>query len=78
MNWAVCLSIPRMSRSSTGFTQEFTNESTDYAEVCREKKHLVLRDLLGSDVNRLTALLTDIFQLHRSRQGITRGGMPPG
>ena len=52
--------------------QEFTNESTDYAEVCREKKHLVLRDLLGSDVNRLTALLTDIFQLHRSRRDYTR------
>ena len=52
--------------------QEFTGESTDYAEVCREKKHLVLRDLLGSDVNRLTALLTDIFALHRSRRDYTR------
>ena len=51
---------------------EFTGESVDYAEVCREKKHLVLRDLLGSDVNRLTALLNDIFQLHRSRRDYTR------
>ena len=51
---------------------EFTCESTDYAEVCREKKHLVLRDLLGSDVNRLTALLADIFQLHRARRDYTR------
>jgi (1->4)-alpha-D-glucan 1-alpha-D-glucosylmutase len=50
----------------------FTGESTDYGEVCREKKHLVLRDLLGSDVNRLTALLNDIFQLHRSRRDYTR------
>lgn len=51
---------------------EFTEESTDYAEVCREKKHLVLRDILGSDVTRLTTLLTDIFQLHRSRRDFTR------
>jgi (1->4)-alpha-D-glucan 1-alpha-D-glucosylmutase len=51
---------------------EFTCESTDYAEVCREKKHLVLRDLLGSDVNRLTALLAEIFQLHRARRDYTR------
>ena len=51
---------------------DFTGESTDYAEVCREKKHLVLRDLLGSDVNRLTALLNDIFQFHRARRDYTR------
>jgi (1->4)-alpha-D-glucan 1-alpha-D-glucosylmutase len=31
-----------------------------------------LRDLLGSDVNRLTALLNDIFQLHRARRDYTR------
>jgi (1->4)-alpha-D-glucan 1-alpha-D-glucosylmutase len=51
---------------------EFTGESTDYVEVCRDKKHLVLREILGSDVNRLTTLLNDIFQLHRSRRDYTR------
>ena len=51
---------------------EFTSDGTDYAEICREKKHLVLRDMLGSDVNRLTTLLNDIFQLHRSRRDYTR------
>lgn len=51
---------------------DFTGDTTDYAKVCHEKKHLVLRDLLGSDVNRLTALLADIFQLHRSRRDYTR------
>jgi (1->4)-alpha-D-glucan 1-alpha-D-glucosylmutase len=52
--------------------RDFTGDSTDYGEVCRDKKHLVLRDLLGSDVNRLTALLNDIFQLHRARRDYTR------
>ncbi len=52
--------------------RDFTGDSTDYAEVCRDKKHMVLRDLLGSDVNRLTALLNDIFQLHRARRDYTR------
>src|SRR5690606_39847823 len=32
---------------------ELTGEPTDYVEVVRDKKHLVLRDLLGSDLNRL-------------------------
>ena len=52
--------------------RDFTGESTNYAEVCRDKKHMVLRDLLGSDVNRLTALLNDIFQLRRARRDYTR------
>jgi (1->4)-alpha-D-glucan 1-alpha-D-glucosylmutase len=52
--------------------RDFTGDTTDYAEVCRDKKHMVLRDLLGSDVNRLTALLNDIFQLHRARRDYTR------
>ncbi len=50
----------------------FTSESTDYAAICREKKHLVLRDLLGSDVNRLTALLANIFENHREQRDFTR------
>ena len=29
---------------------KFTGDSTDYDTVCRERKHRVLRDLLGSDV----------------------------
>ena len=39
----------------------FTGQATDYPEACRDKKHRVLRDLLGSDVNRMTELLVDIF-----------------
>ena len=50
----------------------FTRESVDYAAVCRDKKHRVLRDLLGSDVNRLTTLLTEICGLHRDQRDFTR------
>ncbi len=50
----------------------FTHESTDYGFVCRDKKHRVLRDLLGSDVNRLTTLLTEICESHRDQRDYTR------
>src|SRR5579884_1503927 len=51
---------------------EFTGEPTDYAAICRDKKHLVLRELLGSDINRLTTLLSDICECHRERRDYTR------
>ena len=50
----------------------FTGEPTDYAAVCRDKKHRVLRDLLGSDVNRLTDLLTEICESQRDQRDYTR------
>lgn len=40
----------------------FTGQPGEYAEVVREKKLLVLRETLGSDVNRLTALWLTICQ----------------
>ncbi len=63
------------SDHADAFTQiysEFTGETTDYAAVCRDKKHWVLRDLLGSDVNRLTSLLMSICERHRERRDYTR------
>ena len=56
----------------TNIYGDFTGEPTDYAAVCRNRKHLVLRDLLGSDVNRLTTLFTDICESHRDRRDFTR------
>ena len=52
--------------------EQFTGASTDYAAVCRDKKHRVLRDLLGSDVNRLTTLLLEICKVHRNQRDFTR------
>ncbi len=56
----------------TNLYVDFTGESGDYAAVCRDKKHRVLRDLLGSDVNRLTTLFTEICESHRDRRDFTR------
>ncbi len=52
--------------------EQFTGVSTDYAAVCRDRKHRVLRDLLGSDVNRLTHLLFEICKGHRNQRDYTR------
>ncbi len=54
---------------------EFTNEPIDYAAVCRDKKHRIIRDLLGSDVNRLTNLLSEICESHRDQRDYTRHGI---
>jgi (1->4)-alpha-D-glucan 1-alpha-D-glucosylmutase len=51
--------------------EQFTGESTDYVAVCRDKKHRVMRDLLGSDVNRLTSLLAEICEAHRDQRDYT-------
>ncbi len=56
----------------TDIYYDFTHESTDYIAVCRDKKHQVMRDLLGSDVNRLTSLFSDICESHRDRRDYTR------
>lgn len=56
----------------TALYAEFTGEPTDYHAIVREKKHLVLRELLGSDVNRLTAQLVDICEGHRRFRDYTR------
>lgn len=51
---------------------DFTGESSDYAAICREKKHQVMRDLLASDVNRLTNLMATIFESRRDTRDYTR------
>jgi (1->4)-alpha-D-glucan 1-alpha-D-glucosylmutase len=51
---------------------ELTGEPTDFEQVLRDKKLLVLREVLGSDVNRLTALLLDICERHRRYRDHTR------
>ncbi len=63
---------PENEPALTKIYADFTGEPTDYAEVCRDRKHRVLRDLLGSDINRLTNLLSDICERHRDRRDYTR------
>jgi (1->4)-alpha-D-glucan 1-alpha-D-glucosylmutase len=50
----------------------FTGESSDYVALMREKKHQALRELLGSDVNRLTALFVAICERFRRHRDYTR------
>jgi (1->4)-alpha-D-glucan 1-alpha-D-glucosylmutase len=56
----------------TKFYAEFTDEPTDFAIVVREKKGLAMQELLGSDVNRLTALFGQICERHRRHRDYTR------
>ncbi|HLV66113.1 MAG TPA: malto-oligosyltrehalose synthase [Polyangiaceae bacterium] len=51
---------------------ELTGEPTDYVEVVRDKKHLVLRDLLGSDLNRLTQDLLEVCEENRRFRDYSR------
>jgi (1->4)-alpha-D-glucan 1-alpha-D-glucosylmutase len=56
----------------TDFYAEFTGEPTDFASIVREKKHLIMREVLGSDVNRLTALFVEICERNRRHRDSTR------
>ena len=51
---------------------ELTGENTDYDALVRRSKHDALRELLGSDVNRLTSLLEEICARHRRHRDYTR------
>ena len=56
----------------TEFYREFTNETRDYPMIVREKKLTVLRNVLGSDINRLTDLLLQICEKHRRHRDSSR------
>jgi (1->4)-alpha-D-glucan 1-alpha-D-glucosylmutase len=63
---------PAGASPMTRFYAEFTGESADYAMVVAEKKRQVVREVLGSDVNRLTALFLQICERHRRHRDYTR------
>jgi (1->4)-alpha-D-glucan 1-alpha-D-glucosylmutase len=56
----------------TVFYERFTGEPTDVGEIIRQSKLLVLREILGSDLGRLTAILVDICEQHRAYRDYTR------
>ncbi len=51
---------------------DFTGESADLPTVVRDAKLEVLRETLGSELNRLTALLLEICESHRRYRDYTR------
>lgn len=63
---------PRGEEPLTRFYGEFTSETAAYPDVAIEKKQQVLRDILRSDVNRLTAMFMDICEQHREHRDYTR------
>jgi (1->4)-alpha-D-glucan 1-alpha-D-glucosylmutase len=63
---------PRAEAPLNELYRNFTGESLDFSAVAHEKKLLVLRDILGSDINRLTALLLQICEERRNYRDYTR------
>jgi (1->4)-alpha-D-glucan 1-alpha-D-glucosylmutase len=63
---------PESEADFNAIYSDFTGRSVDYAATCRDKKHRVLRQLLGSDVNRLTSLFLEICESHRNHRDYTR------
>ena len=51
---------------------DFVGERLDYHEITHETRYLVLSQTLGSDLNRLTALLSDVAEGHRRHRDYTR------
>src|SRR3954471_5086938 len=56
----------------TDLYTELTGQSADWAELVREKKLLVLGDLLASDVNRLAEVFLQVCERHRRHRDYTR------
>jgi (1->4)-alpha-D-glucan 1-alpha-D-glucosylmutase len=63
---------PAGERPLTDLYAAFTGEPTDYPEVLRDKKRQVLRDVLGSDLNRLATLAQAVCEGHRGQRDHTR------
>jgi (1->4)-alpha-D-glucan 1-alpha-D-glucosylmutase len=63
---------PRGEEPLTRFYRQFTGETDPWPEVVLKSKELVLRDILGSDLNRLTAVFVDICERHRDNRDFTR------
>lgn len=63
---------PAGEQPLTELYAEFTGESIKYPELVRAKTPQALHELLGSDVNRLTALFVEVCERHRRHRDYTR------
>jgi (1->4)-alpha-D-glucan 1-alpha-D-glucosylmutase len=63
---------PKGENALTRIYGDFTGEETDYDRLTRTCKRLVLSELLGSELNRLTSLFVDICERHRRHRDYTR------
>ncbi len=63
---------PRGEEPLTRLYHEFTGEVDSWQDTALKAKELVLRDILGSDLNRLTAMFVGICEHHRDNRDFTR------
>ncbi len=63
---------PRGEAAINEIYREFTGATLDWPTVVHEKKVQVLSELLGSDVNRLTALFMQVCEQDRDHRDYTR------
>ena len=63
---------PQGEEALTSFYKEFTGETRPFHEIAIEKKELALRELLGSDVNRLTQMFMGVCEGSREHRDYTR------
>jgi (1->4)-alpha-D-glucan 1-alpha-D-glucosylmutase len=63
---------PEGEESLTRTYAEFTGEPIDYDDIVHEKKLLIEREVLASDVERLTALFSEICESTREYRDYTR------
>ena len=63
---------PAGEQPLTRFYEEFTGVGESFAEIARERKKLVLQDLLASDLRRLTDWFVRVCEANRDYRDFTR------
>jgi (1->4)-alpha-D-glucan 1-alpha-D-glucosylmutase len=63
---------PAGEQPLTDLFARFTGVAVDYPAMVRDKKHLVLKELFGSDIARLTSLLVSICERQKRYRDYTR------
>jgi (1->4)-alpha-D-glucan 1-alpha-D-glucosylmutase len=63
---------PEAEAALTETYVRFTGDIADYTDIAYEKKHQAMRDLLGSDLNRLVELFVSVCEGNRRYRDFTR------
>ena len=66
---------PAGEDAMTALYREITGESADFGEVVLESKHQILREVLGSELQRLASLFVTICERHRRHRDYSREGL---
>jgi len=63
---------PDSEETLTRFYGDFTGETRNFPDILREKKLQILQQVLGSDLNLLTSMLSNICERHPHHRDYTR------